>query len=70
MSEEPSRTGSAKAAVEKYRQEARSLREAAEVIRDEGLRDQLLSFVRQYENLAMRIEAELRLLERRQQRAA
>jgi hypothetical protein len=64
MSEEPLRSGpgSAGAAVEKCRQEAGSLREAAEVIRDEGLREQLLSFAQQYENLAMKIEAELRLL--------
>jgi hypothetical protein len=42
--------------AEKYRREAMTLRQAAEVVRDPGLRDQLLSIAEQYEALAAGIE--------------
>jgi hypothetical protein len=42
--------------AEKYRSEAMTLRQAAEVVRDPGLRDQLLSIAEQYEALAAAIE--------------
>jgi hypothetical protein len=44
--------------AEKYRQEAASIRQAAEIIRDECFRDQLLSIARQYEAVATGIEIE------------
>ena len=50
--------------AEKYRQEAASIRQAAEIIRDECFRDQLLSIARQYEAVATGIEIELRCEER------
>jgi hypothetical protein len=45
--------------ADKYRREAMSLRQAAEIVRDAGLRGQLLSIAEQYETLAARIEREL-----------
>jgi hypothetical protein len=50
--------------AEKYRQEAASIRQAAEIIRDECFRDQLLSIARQYEAVATSIEIEFRRNER------
>jgi hypothetical protein len=47
-----------------YRQKAASIRQAAEMIRDECSRDQLLSIARQYEAVATSIEIELRRNER------
>jgi hypothetical protein len=43
---------------DKYRQEAASIRQAAEIIRDECFRDQLLSIAQQYEAVATGIEIE------------
>ncbi len=42
--------------AEKYRREAMSLRQAAEIVRDPKLRNQLLSIAEQYEALAAAIE--------------
>ena len=44
---------------EHYRQEAVSLRKAAEIIRDQRLADQLLSIAGEYEAAAVSIEAQL-----------
>ncbi len=41
-----------------YRREAEQLRRAAEVVRDEGLREQLRSIAQQYETIAKRIESQ------------
>lgn len=38
-----------------YRREAEQLRDAAKLVRDEGLREQLLSIAEQYETVAKRI---------------
>jgi hypothetical protein len=48
------------ARVSQYRREAADLRRAAEVVRDESLREQLLSIAQQYEALADRIERKRR----------
>lgn len=45
----------------RYRREAEHLRQAVEMIEDARLREQLLSFARQYDAAAMAIEQELRL---------
>ena len=52
MSEEQSR-------AEQYRREAAEIRKAAEIVQDEGLRQQLLSFADQYEAVATSIEVEI-----------
>jgi hypothetical protein len=46
--------------VSQYRREAADLRRAAEIVRDESLREQLLSIAQQYEALADRIERKRR----------
>lgn len=45
--------------VEYYRKEAASLRQAAEVIRDQGFREQLLSIADDYEAAAIKIETQI-----------
>ena len=50
--------------AERYWQEAASIRQAAEMIRSECFRDQLLSIAQQYEVAARSIEIELRRNER------
>lgn len=42
----------ARSTADQYRREAEQLRDAAKVVRDEGLREQLLSMAEQYERLA------------------
>jgi hypothetical protein len=49
------------AQVSHYRRQAEHLRHAVELISDEGLREQLLGFARQYESVAASVEHELRL---------
>jgi hypothetical protein len=44
--------------ADQYRREAEQLRVAAQVVRDEGLREQLLSIAEQYEAMARRIESQ------------
>lgn len=46
----------APAIAERYRQETVSLREAADIVRDEGLREQLLSIADRYAEAALAIE--------------
>jgi hypothetical protein len=45
--------------AEKYRREAMSLRQAAAIVRDPGLRDQLLSIAEQYEVMVAGTDREL-----------
>jgi hypothetical protein len=47
------------AAASRYRRQAEHLRHAVELIADERLREQLLSFAQQYERTAAAIEQEL-----------
>ena len=49
-----------KSRVEKYRLEAASIRQAAEIVRDERFRQQLLSIAEHYEALATSIDLQLR----------
>jgi hypothetical protein len=43
-----------------YRREAEQLRHAAEIVKDTGLQDQLLSFARDYDEWAIAIERSYR----------
>jgi hypothetical protein len=45
--------------AEKYRREAISLRQAAEIVQDPRLRNQLLSIAERYDALAAGIESEI-----------
>ena len=47
----------ARSKADQYRREAEQLRVAAQVVRDEGLREQLLSIAEQYERLAAGTES-------------
>ena len=44
--------------AERYWREAAELRKAAEIVRDTGLREQLLAFAAEYEAFAQRIASE------------
>jgi hypothetical protein len=48
----------ARSKADQYRREAEQLRDAAKVVLDEALREQLLSIAEQYEAMARRIESQ------------
>jgi|HubBroStandDraft_2_1064218.scaffolds.fasta_scaffold3229936_1 hypothetical protein len=48
----------ARSKADHYRREAVQLRDAAKVVRDEGLREQLRSIAEQYEAMATKIDSQ------------
>jgi hypothetical protein len=48
----------ARSKADQYRREAEQLRDAAKVVLDEALREQLLSIAEQYEAMATRIDSQ------------